>query len=193
MIIKVGERYVTNGGDVAVCTELKPNERYVFKISTLSSGYMTFDTDKDGKRYGMPYSPLNIKCPYDTKYKTEVMEAFEKGSKIEIFNPTNGWTVVDNPFWDWEHCKYRVEHTRKKIPLIAANLDERIEKNKTMWVRKDNGTRRLIIRYNDIGVTFGSLCQNPLTLTYKEFMESGCVFLNGDPTYRQSNFLIDLK
>lgn len=183
MTINVGQKYVTNRGDIATCIELKPNGRYVFKYINHFNAPIIFDTDEEGKRYEMSDSPLNIIRPYDIEYQISIMAAYANGQKIEV-NLYGKWIEEDNPKWDWKHEYYRVAKEPHKVPLCLSDLDERIEKNKTMWVRKDNESRRLIIRYNDNGVTFGSMNQNPLTLTYKEFMESRCVFLNGDQAFK---------
>ena len=43
-----------------------------------------------------------------TKEMIEVMQAYDRGEKIECFNDEE-WKYVKNPVWDWLHNDYRVK------------------------------------------------------------------------------------
>lgn len=43
-----------------------------------------------------------------TKEMIEVMQAYDRGEKIECFNDEQ-WKDVNNPIWDWLHNDYRVK------------------------------------------------------------------------------------
>lgn len=45
-----------------------------------------------------------------TREMIEVMEAYERGEKIEyIHDMTEDWTETKQPVWDWYGCDYRIE------------------------------------------------------------------------------------
>ena len=45
-----------------------------------------------------------------TKEMIEVMQAYDRGEKIECFNDDyEQWKDIDNPIWDWLHNDYRVK------------------------------------------------------------------------------------
>lgn len=46
----------------------------------------------------------------------EVMQAYERGERIECFNDEQ-WKDVNNPIWDWLHNDYRVKP--KYVPFDA--------------------------------------------------------------------------
>ena len=56
-----------------------------------------------------------------TKEMIEVMQAYERGEKIECFNDEQ-WKDVNNPVWDWLHNDYRVKP--KKIYVTFDTADE---------------------------------------------------------------------
>lgn len=56
-----------------------------------------------------------------TKEMIDVMQAYERGEKIEFFNYDYGqWKDVDNPIWDWLHNDYRVKPKSKYVPFETA-------------------------------------------------------------------------
>lgn len=52
-----------------------------------------------------------------TKEMIDVMQAFDRGEKIECFNDEQ-WKDVNNPIWDWLHNDYRVKP--KYVPFETA-------------------------------------------------------------------------
>ena len=51
-----------------------------------------------------------------TKEMIEVMQAYERGEKIECFNDDyEQWKNVDNPIWDWLHNDYRVKPKKSYV------------------------------------------------------------------------------
>ena len=55
-----------------------------------------------------------------TKEMIEVMQAYERGEKIECFNDGEQWRDVNSPIWDWLHNDYRVKPKRMFLPLEKA-------------------------------------------------------------------------
>lgn len=51
-----------------------------------------------------------------TKEMIDVMQAFDRGEKIECFNDEQ-WKDVNNPIWDWLHNDYRVKQKKKYVPF----------------------------------------------------------------------------
>ena len=54
------------------------------------------------------------------KEMIEVMQAYERGEKIECFNDEEQWRDVNNPIWDWLHNDYRVKPKTKYVPFDTA-------------------------------------------------------------------------
>lgn len=54
-----------------------------------------------------------------TKEMIEVMQAYDRGEKIECFNDEQ-WKDVNNPIWDWLHNDYRVKPKTKYVPFDTA-------------------------------------------------------------------------
>ncbi|HEH6263712.1 TPA: hypothetical protein SHR85_001631 [Campylobacter jejuni] len=71
--------------------------------------------------------------------KIEIMEAFERGNKIQacfILNDTKYWEDTENPVWDWHFYDYRVKPgkkmTQREFNLIKKRLaDWRNERHLT--------------------------------------------------------------
>ena len=74
-----------------------------------------------------------------TKEMIEVMQAYERGEKIECFNDEQ-WKDVNNPVWDWLHNDYRVKP--KKIYVTFDTADEFLtaqkEHGETVRCKLDN-------------------------------------------------------
>ena len=51
-----------------------------------------------------------------TKEMIEVMQAYERGEKIECINALGEWKE-DKPVWDWFHYDYRVKPKKKYVPF----------------------------------------------------------------------------
>lgn len=69
--------------------------------------------------------------------KIEIMEAFERGEKIQsffIFNNSKYWEDAENPVWDWHFYDYRVK-TGEKMTQREFNL---IKERLTDW-RNERG------------------------------------------------------
>ena len=54
-----------------------------------------------------------------TKEMIEVMQAYERGERIEFYNGIT-WKDVNNPIWDWLHNDYRVKPKTKYVPFDTA-------------------------------------------------------------------------
>lgn len=56
-----------------------------------------------------------------TKEMIEVMEAFERGEKIEVRDAIcleDGiWESTNSPLWNWSSCDYRVKPKKKYVPF----------------------------------------------------------------------------
>lgn len=46
--------------------------------------------------------------------KIAVMQAFERGEKIETLITNGEWIEVSFPMWDWQDCDYRIAPKPKK-------------------------------------------------------------------------------
>lgn len=55
----------------------------------------------------------------DTAYKISVMQAYERGEKIECCGNSEGiWWEATDIVWNWAHCNYRVI-PKPKIPVVC--------------------------------------------------------------------------
>lgn len=54
-----------------------------------------------------------------TKEMIEVMQAYDRGEKIECFNDKQ-WKDVNYPIWDWLHNDYRVKPKKEYVPFETA-------------------------------------------------------------------------
>ena len=55
-----------------------------------------------------------------TKEMIEVMQAYERGEKIEVcylYDPKDYWTACGTPIWDWNNFDYRVKPNKKYVPF----------------------------------------------------------------------------
>ena len=52
-----------------------------------------------------------------TKEKIEVMQAYDRGEKIEFMDCRREWKDVYEPIWDWVHCDYRVKPKNSYVPF----------------------------------------------------------------------------
>lgn len=92
--------------------------------------------------------------------KIEVMEAFERGERIEFTQePIISWASAPGPNWDWSRFDYRIKPA-KKMRLIEQHelpyVFETIEcegKVSHLWSCQDF-TPRMIKRCADINTTF---------------------------------------
>lgn len=55
----------------------------------------------------------------NTKEMIEVMQAYERGEKIE-FCHGGDWIEIDLPSWNWGSQDYRVKHGSKFVPFDTA-------------------------------------------------------------------------
>ncbi len=58
-----------------------------------------------------------------TKEMIEVMQAFDRGERIEIFLKGH-WVEHDNPYWDWYNFDYRVKPKNKKVYVPFDTAEE---------------------------------------------------------------------
>ena len=74
-----------------------------------------------------------------TKEMIDVMQAFDRGEKIECFNDEQ-WKDVNNPIWDWLHNDYRVKQKKKYVPFETAEefLAAQRKYSKTVMRKEDN-------------------------------------------------------
>ena len=54
-----------------------------------------------------------------TKEKIGVMQAYERGERIEFYDGIT-WKDVDKPIWDWIHLDYRLKPKKSYIPFETA-------------------------------------------------------------------------
>ena len=75
-----------------------------------------------------------------TKEMIEVMQAYERGEKIECFNDEEQWRDVNKPIWDWLHNDYRVKPKPKYVQFDTAEefLAAQREHGKTVRCKIEN-------------------------------------------------------
>ena len=56
-----------------------------------------------------------------TKEMIEVMQAYDRGEKIEVSHNGRVWNLVDNPIWDWLNNDYRVKSKKSYVPFETAD------------------------------------------------------------------------
>lgn len=80
-----------------------------------------------------------------TKEMIEVMQAYDRGEKIELFNYDYGqWKDVDNPVWDWLHNNYRVKPKTKYVPFDTAEEFLEATRKHGLIIPKDYQDKKLI-------------------------------------------------
>ena len=56
-----------------------------------------------------------------TKEMIEVMQAYDRGEKIELhyylYGSEDYWTACSTPIWDWDNFDYRVKKATKYVPF----------------------------------------------------------------------------
>ena len=55
-----------------------------------------------------------------TKEMIDVMQAYERGERIECLNEFGEWESYGTPTWDWFHKDYRVKPKPKYVPFETA-------------------------------------------------------------------------
>ena len=58
-----------------------------------------------------------------TKEMIEVMQAYERGEKIEVhylYNYKDYWITCGTPIWDWHNFEYRVKPKKSYVPFDTA-------------------------------------------------------------------------
>jgi len=59
----------------------------------------------------------------DLKEQIKVMQHFAEGGKVEdSYLRLNAWKPTDNPVWNWDSYDYRIQPTKTKQPLTAADF-----------------------------------------------------------------------
>jgi len=59
----------------------------------------------------------------DLKDKIKVMQHFAEGGKVECsYLRLNAWEFADAPVWNWDSYDYRIQPTKTKQPLTAADF-----------------------------------------------------------------------
>ena len=52
-----------------------------------------------------------------TKEMIDVMQAYERGEKIQLLNRCGIWVDIDMPEWSWARCDYRVKPKNSYVPF----------------------------------------------------------------------------
>ena len=55
-----------------------------------------------------------------TKEMIEVMQAYERGERIQILDINGIWEDKEYPYWNWTQCDYRVKPKTKYVPFDTA-------------------------------------------------------------------------
>lgn len=55
-----------------------------------------------------------------TKEMIDIMQAYDRGERIECLNEFGEWESYGTPTWDWFHKDYRVKPKPKYVPFDTA-------------------------------------------------------------------------
>ena len=55
-----------------------------------------------------------------TKEMIEVMQAYDRGEKVQLLNRFGFWVDIDMPEWSWGLRDYRVKPNKKYVPFDTA-------------------------------------------------------------------------
>ena len=55
-----------------------------------------------------------------TKEMIEVMQAYDRGEKVQLLNRFGFWVDIDMPEWSWGLRDYRVKPNKKYVPFEKA-------------------------------------------------------------------------
>lgn len=87
-----------------------------------------------------------------TKEMIDVMQAFDRGEKIECFNDDyEQWKDIDSPIWDWLHNDYRVKPKTKYVPFDTPEEFFAAQRahGGDLFIRIENGT----LKKHDLSVS----------------------------------------
>lgn len=112
---------------------------------------------------------------------SEIYMAFAQGKTIQsrFLDGSSDWINIDSlDYIDLRTYEYRVRPSSDFVALGREDLDERILKLQTLWIKEINGSKRcLIVKYNTINVTI-YYENSPKTITYEE-LRKNWQWLNG--------------
>ena len=116
-----------------------------------------------------------------TKEMIEVMQAYERGEKVQLLNRLGIWVDIDMPEWSWGLRDYRVKPKKKFVPFDTADefLREQEKRNTDLVIYCGKlcyaytSYLKIVIldRYSEDTIT---------TLSYFEFFNN-CKFEDGTP------------
>lgn len=120
-----------------------------------------------------------------TKEMIEVMQAYERGERIEakaLNNDIYGWDETKEPFWDWHNLDYRVKPKKKYVPFDTAEeflAAQRVHGNIANYEGIEKG---LIVFVNNTNVVviFDQITLIYTMLAYTEFFRD-YKFSDGTP------------
>ena len=52
-----------------------------------------------------------------TKEMIDVMQAYDRGEKVQLLNIDGNWEDKENPAWNWAKCDYRVKPKTRYVPF----------------------------------------------------------------------------
>ena len=77
-----------------------------------------------------------------TKEMIDVMQAYERGERIECLNEFGEWENYGSPTWDWSHKDYRVKPKPKYVPFeTAVEFLEAYRKHGEFIENKESGEK----------------------------------------------------
>jgi hypothetical protein len=80
----------------------------------------------DGPEDGVCTKYIKGEYMKTTKEKIEIMQAFEDGEKIQIWDRLIGWNDVALPKWQWNNCDYRIKPKPQPRPITFEEfLDDK--------------------------------------------------------------------
>ena len=88
-----------------------------------------------------------------TKEKIEVMQAFERGEKIEVMSKgRDNWHALqsETPEWNWEWCDYRIASTLPTIEGFELVPEDSEEHAQVGWKTCINGHVANVIALHDL-------------------------------------------
>ena len=86
-----------------------------------------------------------------TKEMIEVMQAYERGEQIQVFDIDGIWEDKEHPYWNWSGCDYRVKPKKGYVPFETAEeflAAQRVHGDGVISI-DNNG----VIKANDISIS----------------------------------------
>ena len=117
-----------------------------------------------------------------TKEMIEVMQAFERGERIEaksLNNDIYGWDETKKPFWDWHNLDYRVKPNYVPFETAEEFLAAQREHGFNVLFRGDK--HAAYINANGIVRLIPSTNISNAALSELEYILKDCIFEDGTP------------